>query len=226
MHYSFIFQSEKNIFHKSIEISDTKIENYKSFSCQVYKDKDNNIINIICFYIIKPNLYAERFDINHNFTSDGKTYISCNCDIINNNFISIISSKSEFRNQFLICWEQKDNNAYFIIYDNNSFIETSKRYFNECDTNEQLMDTYYYEDNFIFICQLKRDKNQYLFLERPFNQDILNNRNEHQINETGFLINDDLYWFFNKSNDLFNFNSYTCPLNYSDENDYNPTSLN
>ena len=213
LYYSFIFSSEDNYLNKSLEINNKIIENPNALSCQLFIIDD---YQLICFYIIKPNLYAEIFDINNNLTSNNTVKTSCNCENVDNHIISIVSSKSQYDNKILVFWEQKNNTLYYIIYNRTSFFENDIRTLGECDTNNQLMDTYFYLDNFIFLCLLKSNNNKYKYFEMPeTKEEFAYNITEELIDNDGYLVIDRLYWFYNKSYDICNFNTYTCPLNYS-----------
>ena len=211
--YSFTYYWENNSLNEFIEINDTIIYNQKSYTCQI--DISNN--ELICFYILKPKLYAEIFDLD-NFKSKKKQNTSCNCEDINNTIITMKSSKLYKLVDILVCWEQKDNKAYCIIYNKNSGFETNFKALDECEVNEQLMDTFLESTNFIFICQLKADKNKYKYFKMAPDSEGFNEVNEITIQDKGFLLFNAKYRLYNKSNDICNLSYNTSQNNYLDEN--------
>ena len=177
-HYSFNFESEENIYIKSKIINDSKVENPRALSCQIFKYFEY----LICFYFVKPYLYAEIFDIYDNFTSINKSQTLCYFESNKNNDISIVTSNLDDNEcKILVCLEQKENTTYIFIYNCLEFLyekSSSQSSFqnikklDECETKNQLMVTYYFydcwvtylfHDCFIFICQLKNNNNKYKF---------------------------------------------------------------
>ena len=73
-HYSFIVGENRNKFIKNKIIHNYEIEDPKSLSCQIHSSNKQ----LLCFYIKKPYLYSEIFDINFNFTTINKTNITFN----------------------------------------------------------------------------------------------------------------------------------------------------
>ena len=213
--YSYIYKNNENKYIQSNEISHIKIQDPKTLSCQVY-NKDEKLI---CFYIIETILYAEIFDIKNNLQSINKTSISINCDNDSNNYIKIISSISNDESKILVCFEQKNNKAYSIIYNKDTFFEPNFIPFNECELNDQLMVTYYYNEAFIFICQLNNNKERYKYFERKKNEADFTNQKEPNIQNNGFLIFDGLIWLYNKSFEECNLMPYSCFYNVPDDDE-------
>ena len=205
-HYSFIYNSESLSLPKSIIVKDKRIKNPKALSCEYLNNSDD--YHLICFYIIKPNLYAEIFDINDNLSSIKKVNTSCNCEDYSNDSITIISSKNN--DKILVFWEEKDNNAYYITFNPSNYFAGNYGTFGECETRNLLMEACFYEDYFYFICQLKLDKEKYKFYKMKNNGNNFGENYEYQIDSKGFLLEN---WFYSKSYDNCNFNIYTCPFN-------------
>ena len=108
LHYS--LAEEKNELIEKKIIHNLKIEGPKSFSCQIH------IFNrqLLCFYIIKPYIYSEVFDINKNFSTINKTNITFSFK--NNSKITLKTSINSDKNKILLCWEQSQRKAYYNYY--------------------------------------------------------------------------------------------------------------
>ena len=206
VYFSFILATEKITLKKSIENKNVKIRNPKSLSCEYLNNNDD--YHLICFYIIKPNLYAEIFDVNNNFNSIKKVNTSCNCEDYDNDIITIISSKSE--NKIIVFLEQMNNTVFYLTYNISTYFFDNYGYFNECDTSELLMETYFFSEHFYFICPLKSNKNKYKFYWMDKSDEQFVEYSEYDIDQNGYVCD---YWFYNKSYDMCNFNTYSCPFN-------------
>ena len=64
-YYSFITEGANNIFVKKREINNIEIEAPKSLTCQIVKKNTE----LICFYILRPHLFVEIFNISDSFTT-------------------------------------------------------------------------------------------------------------------------------------------------------------
>ena len=224
--YSFIYESEENIYINSKIINDSKVENPRSLSCQIFYEY------LICFYFVKPYLYAEIFDFNDNFTSINKTQTLCYFENNKNNDISIVTSNVDYYEcKILVCLEQKENTTYIFIYNFLQFLYEESpsespfqniKKLDECETKNQLMVAYFFNAYFIFICQLKNNNNKYkfFFINSDYPQldseEEVETEVEEEIQQDGFLFAFDKYWFYNQSYDESFDNSENFILNDSD----------
>ena len=211
-YYTFFYKTEGNFFNKSNEVDNKIIDNQGLYTCQIYTDDI-----LICFYILKPKLCAEIFNINNNFTSQKIINTSCECEDINNTIITMKSSKITLGDQILVFWEQRDNhNAYSITYKYDSGFGKLNT-FKECDTNSQLIYTCYYPPYFYFICIMKEESKKFIYYKKHFDDYSFENGNEFEIQDNGFLVIENAHRFYNKSNEICNLSSYATN-NYPDEN--------
>ena len=156
-HYSFNFEKEEHAYIKKREINEIVIGDPKSLSCQIHtKNKE-----LICFYIIKPKLYVEIFNINNNFITIYKNQIDFKFKENNDN-ITLKSSISTDESKILLCWEQKGNKAYYnyFLYNNKYF--SNFTFLDYCQTSNQLMEIFfliiifsYFANIFMIISNIK-----------------------------------------------------------------------
>ena len=199
LHYSFIFNEQNNQFIKKKTIDNLEIEDPKSLSCHINSANKH----LSCFYIIKPYIYSEIFDINNNFTIINKTNITF--EFKDNNKITLKTSITQDNMKILLCWEQKSNKAYCIIYINNNF-EDSKP-LNYCETTNQIMEIYFYNNYFLFFCRHQNNKNFFQLFK--LNKDHSEFENVEQIQ----ISNNDIFyghfsWFNYKNNEECNLTIY------------------
>ena len=155
-HYSFIAEGANNIFVKKREINNIEIEAPKSLTCQIVKKSTE----LICFYILKPNLFVEIYNISNSFSTIYKNNYTF--EFQDNNNITLKSSKTPDEKKILLCFEQKNNFAFYDYFfcDDKNLKDPIQ--LNGCETNNQLMEIYFLdltavnaENGFYFCCQNK-----------------------------------------------------------------------
>lgn len=145
LHYSFIFDGGINQFIKKRIINNLEIENPKSLSCQI--DSFNK--QLLCFYIIRPNLYLEIFDINYDFSTINKTNITF--DFKNNHNIALKTAIASNKHKIFLCFEQQSSKAFYNYYMYNEHNFKDFKPLNNCETKNQIMETFFYSSKFYFL---------------------------------------------------------------------------
>ena len=200
-HYSFIYEKSENKFISNKIINDKQIEDPKSFTCQFNSNKI-----LICFYIIREYLYVEFFNIKNNYISTHKDNITFNYND-NNNFITLKSSIINKTDKILILWGQKGKPIYYNIYQSNNFIENQKLSY--CDTTNQLMEIFFYNNCFLFFCYSQNEPQKYLLYKMGKDDSKFGNSEKINIYE-GNIVYDSKTWFledFNKECNLIIYNN-------------------
>ena len=204
LYYLFSSETNKNEYIKERKINTIEIEDPKSLTCQVNKNENE----LICFYIYRPYLFVEIFDINRNFETIYKNNITFNFQ--DNNNITLKSSITSNAKKILLVWEQIGNSAFYNYFICKERIFKTSISLDGCESTKQLMEIYYDNPNnqFIYFCQSKDDPSQFLVFK--VNKDSINfNEPEEKYAYHGFnTINDGIYYYNLKFNDECNFVHY------------------
>ena len=175
-HYSLLYNNynNENYFVKKKIINDKRIEDPKSLSCQIHSTNKD----LICFYIIKPYLYVEFLNI-YNFSTTYQNNITF--EFKNNSLITLKSSITSNNNKIFIVWEQKRNKAYYNIFEYDGKIFKNSTGINNCNTSNQLMEVYFYNNEFFLFCNNANNVSQYYLYSI--------NKDSSELNQMKYIIN-------------------------------------
>ena len=148
LYYLFSSETNKNEYIKERKINSIEIEDPKSLTCQVNKNENE----LICFYIYRPYLFVEIFDINRNFETIYKNNITFNFQ--DNNNITLKSSITSNAKKILLVWEQIGNSAFYNYFICKERIFKTSISLDGCESTKQLMEIYYDNPNNLYSSKL------------------------------------------------------------------------